>query len=85
MILATSKLDSISNAVSSYRRWTYITNGISEDHPERQQYDVLKEQIRQKTKKTTDSIDEEQKQFWIEQGRNEIIKKLVSNSPAGVT
>ena len=56
---------------------------------ERQQYDVLKEQIRQKTKKIIDSIDEEQRQNLIEQGKQlgriEIIKKLVSNSPAGVT
>ena len=71
-LLAESKLDSISDAVSQA-----IQDGdISPDEYQRilkeiEHYRQIKQQIRQKTKRVTDAINEEQRQAILDQGRKE--------------
>ena len=89
-VLAQTKLYSVHDTVSKAINDGHIDpTEFQRIIQEKQRYLILKQQIRQKTKKITQSINEEQRQTILNQGRkegqNEIIKKLVSNSPAGVT
>ena len=71
-LLAESKLDSISDVVSQA-----IQDGdISPDEYQRilkeiEHYRQIKQQIRQKTKRITNAINEEQRQAILDQGRKE--------------
>ena len=92
-VLARTKLDSIHDAVSKA-----ITDGHVDSIEfqriiqEKQRYLLLKQEIRQKTKRITNSINEEQRQEILDQarqqGRNAFLKQIANSSntqPVNVT
>ena len=84
-MLAESKLDSISSLVSkavedtniSHQEYLFILREI-------ENYRMLKEQIRTKTKRVTDAITQEQREAILaqgrEQGKQDLLKKIVNSS-----
>ena len=92
-VLAQTKLDSIHDTVSKA-----ITDGHVDSIEfqriiqEKQRYLLLKQEIRHKTKRVTDNINEEQRQAILDQGRlqgrNDFLKQIANTSntqPVNVT
>ena len=92
-VLAQTKLDSIHDTVSKA-----ITDGHVDSIEfqriiqEKQRYLLLKQEIRHKTKRVTDTINEEQRQAILDQGRlqgrNDFLKQIANTSntqPVNVT
>ena len=92
-VLAQTKLDSIHDTVSKA-----ITDGHVDSIEfqriiqEKQRYLLLKQEIRDKTKRVTDTINEEQRQAILDQGRlqgrNDFLKQIANTSntqPVNVT
>ena len=92
-VLAQTKLDSIHDTVSKA-----ITDGHVDSIEfqriiqEKQRYLLLKQEIRRKTKRVTDTINEEQRQAILDQGRlqgrNDFLKQIANTSntqPVNVT
>ena len=92
-VLAQTKLDSIHDTVSKA-----ITDGHVDSIEfqriiqEKQRYLLLKQEIRHKTKRVTDNINEEQRQEILDQGRlqgrNDFLKQIANTSntqPVNVT
>ena len=79
--LAESKLDTISGLVSKAVKDSHI------DHQEYllilkevEHYRTMKEEIRTKSKKTTDAITAEQREEILKQGREDFLKKIAGTS-----
>ena len=71
-ILAEAKLDSISGIVSKAHEDANVTHQEFQFIlKEIEHYRILKEQIRTKSKRVTDAINEEQRQAILDQGRKE--------------
>ena len=92
-VLAQTKLDSIHDTVSKA-----ITDGHVDSIEfqriiqEKQRYLLLKQEIRHKTKRVTDTINDEQRQAILDQGRlqgrNDFLKQIANTSntqPVNVT
>ena len=71
-VLAQTKLDSIHDTISKAINDGHIDpTEFQRIIQEKQRYLLLKEQIRKKTKRITDSINDEQRQAILDQGRKE--------------
>ena len=93
VVLAQTKLDSVHDTVSRAINDSHITpDEFQRVIQEKQRYLLLKQQIRQKTKKVTEAINNQQRQTILDQGRKEgrdaflrQIGSTLDTQPANIT